>query len=90
MHLMTFHVASYVLMTARSAIGAQEFIFKLNCRSHVTRNVYFSENNDHDVHLLDIMVDTYSGQTVSPLSGLNRTNDNILLYNPLHCTARTC
>ncbi len=40
----------------------------------------------------DIMVDTagYGGRTVSPLSGLNRTNDNILLYNPLHCTARMC
>ncbi len=31
----------------------------------------------------DIMADTagYGGQTVSPLSGLNGTNDNILLYN---------
>ncbi len=42
----------------------------------------FCENNDHDVHF-DIMADTagYGGRTVSPLSGLNRTNDNILLYN---------
>ncbi len=31
----------------------------------------------------DIMVDTArnGGRTVSPLSGLNKTNDNILLYN---------
>ncbi len=30
----------------------------------------------------NIMADTagYGGRTVSPLSGLNRTNDNILLY----------
>ncbi len=37
----------------------------------------------------NIMADTaeYGGRTVSPLSGLNRTNDNILLYNPLHCNA---
>ncbi len=31
----------------------------------------------------DIMADTagYGGRMVSPLSGLNRTNENILLYN---------
>ncbi len=34
------------------------------------------------------MVDTagYGGRTVSPMSGLNRTNDNILLYTALYCT----
>ncbi len=33
----------------------------------------------------DIMADRagLSGWTVSRLSGLNRTNDNILLYNPV-------
>ncbi len=45
--MITFH-ASYVLMTARSAMGAQ-FISKLNCWSHVTRILFFCEN-DHDVH----------------------------------------
>ncbi len=40
----------------------------------------------------DIMSDTtgYGGQTVSPLFHLNRTNDNVLLYNPLHSTVWKC
>ncbi len=40
MRVITFPVACYVLMTARSAVGAQEFIFKLNCRSHVMRKYF--------------------------------------------------
>ncbi len=41
-----------LLMTASSVIGAQYFIFKLNCRSHVTRNLFiftfFCKKNHHD------------------------------------------
>ncbi len=60
-----------------------QFIFKLNCRSHVTRNVvFFSEDIDRDVHF-DIIA-------VSPMSGLNRTDDNILLYiSPKHYKKNT-
>ncbi len=38
------------------------------------------------INYFDIMADTagYGGRTISPLSGLNRSNDNILPYNPLH------
>ncbi len=52
------------------------------------RNCFvFCEINDHDV-LFDIMEDTagYGGRKVSPLSGLNRSNDSILLYNHSYTT----
>ncbi len=84
MHLITFHVTSYVLMTAMSAICAIGYrcIFKLNCRFHVTR-IFFARTMIMMGTYFNIMADTagHGGRTVSPLSGLNRTNDNILLYN---------